>query len=160
MVFFAIHLNLQTEFINQTLKEIFMKNFIWSLCAIALVGTLTLSSCGDGGTAAAAAEMEKMTADSIAQVAADAKVKFETETNAAIERMGTQMDKVKESMNADGVTEEVKAEMQEKLDQMESMVSKLKANLSDAASSVKDAAAGAASDVKDAASSAAEKMEK
>ncbi|MFT5913175.1 MAG: hypothetical protein ACI9XO_004722, partial [Paraglaciecola sp.] len=62
--------------------------------------------------------------------------------------------------NADGVTEEVKAEMQEKLDQMESMVSKLKANLSDAASSVKDAATGAASDVKDAASSAAEKMEK
>ena len=137
-----------------------MKNLIWSLFAVLLVGTITLSSCGDGGKAAAAekAKMEKMKADSIANAAAEAKAKFEADSKAAIERLGTQMNEIKEKMGAEGVTDEAKAEMQTKLDQLTAMVAKLKENMGGAAEGAMDAAkdaAGAAGDaVKDAAGAA------
>lgn len=142
-----------------------MKNLIWSLFAVLLVGTITLSSCGDGGKAAAAekAKMEKMKADSIANAAAEAKAKFEAETKEAIARLGTQMDEIKEKMGAEGVTDEAKAEMQTKLDQLTAMVAKLKDNMGGAATGAMDAvkdAAGAAKDAAgDAMDAAKEKME-
>lgn len=117
-----------------------MKNLIWSLFAFAFVGMLTLSSCGDGGAAEKAAEKAKMEADSIANAAKEAKMKFEADTNAAIGRLDKQIEEIKTKMGDETaeMTDEAKAEMTEKMEELTKMRDKLKENLKDAMSEAKE----------------------